>query len=61
MYIFAANRNENNHMDSFTVCSDSDNNTGTVRHMKEAVCILNHKAIISSNHTVEVLHYTHVL
>ena len=27
MYIFAANSNENNHMDSFTVCSDSDNNS----------------------------------
>ena len=27
MYIFAANRNENNYIDSFTVCSDSDNST----------------------------------
>ena len=27
MFIFAANRNENNYIDSFTVCSDSDNNS----------------------------------
>ena len=27
MYIFAANRNENNLNDNFTVCSDSDNNS----------------------------------
>ena len=27
MYIFATNRNENNYIDSFTVCSDSDNNS----------------------------------
>ena len=27
MYIFAANRNENKYINSFTVCSDSDNNS----------------------------------
>ena len=27
MYIFAVNRNENKHVDSFTVYSDSDHNS----------------------------------
>ena len=32
-------------------------NVGTVRHMKDAVCILNHKAIISSYYTAEALYF----